>query len=79
MVPSLYVRGIPGAKTRQNGMAHGNILLVDGVPGFRTALTKPGAVMTNTANPASAVEELLRAARSFKNQANELMLASTIL
>ena len=35
--------------------------------------------MTNTANAASAVEELLRAARSFKNQANELMLLSAIL
>ena len=60
-------------------MAHGNILLVDGVPGFRTALIKQGAVMTNTANPGSAMEELLRAARSFKNQANELMLPSAIL
>ena len=78
-MPPLYVRGIPGAKTRQNRMAHGNILLVDGVPGFRTALIKQGAVMTNTANPASAMEELLRAARSFKNQANELMLPSAIL
>jgi DNA-binding NtrC family response regulator len=59
-LPSLYSRGISGAKESQILMTRGNILLVDDDPGFLTALTKTltkhGYAVTTAAEAAGAVE-----------------------
>ena len=61
-MPSLYSRGISGAKANQILMTRGNILLVDDDPGFLIALTKTltkhGYAVTTAAEAAGVVEEM---------------------
>ena len=68
-MPSLYSRGISGAKESQILMTRGNILLVDDDPGFLTALTKTltkhGYAVTTAAEAAGAVEEMSERKKAF--------------